>query len=53
MLQVIRAIAWLALAVGVSAADSNSLIIPVALAVLGAVLLKLSEMLDKRTEADE
>lgn len=51
MLQVIRAIAWLALAVGVSTADSNSLIIPVALAVLGAVLLKLSEIIER--EADE
>lgn len=47
MLQVIRTIAILALAVGVSTADSNSLIIPVALAVLGAVLLKLSEIIEK------
>lgn len=50
MLQVIRAIAWLALAVGVSTADSNSLIIPVALAVLGAVLLKLSEIIERKAD---
>lgn len=50
MLQVIRAIAWLALAVGVSTADSNSLIIPVALAVLGTVLFKLSEIIERKAD---
>lgn len=51
MLQVIRIIAWSALMIGISAADSEAIIVPVVVVLLGAVLLKLAEVLDK--EVDE
>lgn len=47
MFQVIRIIAWAGLAVGVSIADSESLFIPIIMVILGAALLKLSEIIDK------
>lgn len=46
MINAIRAIAWAAIAVGVSAANSEAIIVPVVVVVLGAVLLKLSEIID-------
>lgn len=51
MLQVIRTIALVALVVGVSAANSEVILVPAALAILGAVLLKISEVMDE--EVDE
>lgn len=46
MLQVIRVIAWAAIAVGVSIANSEAILVPVVMVTLGAVLLKLSEIMD-------
>lgn len=50
MLQVIRVIAWTALMVGISIADSEAIIVPVVMVLLGSVLLKLSEVLDKEVD---
>lgn len=47
MLQVMRYIAVLAIAVGVSTADSEVIFIPFALVILGVVLLNLSDTIDK------
>lgn len=53
MLQVIRAIAWISLAVGVSIADSEAIIVPVVMVILAAVLLKMSEVLTRRFDNEE
>lgn len=50
MLQVIRTIAITAIAVGVSLADSKSLFVPVVMVILGALLLKISEVMDGEVE---
>ena len=50
MLQVIRAIAWVLIAVGVSIADNEAIIVPVVVVILGAVLLKVSETFDGEVE---
>ena len=50
MLQIIRVIAWAAIAVGVSSATSEVLIVPVVLVTLGAVLLKISEVMEKEAQ---
>lgn len=46
MLQVIRTIALVAIAVGVTIADSEAILVPVTLVVLGSVLLKISEVME-------
>lgn len=46
MLQVIRTVAVTAIAVGVSIANSEAIIVPVVMVVLGAVLLKISEVME-------
>lgn len=43
MLQVIRAIAWLAISIGVAAVDSEEIFIPAAIVFVGFVLLKFTE----------
>ena len=50
MLQVIRVIAWLAISVGVSITNDNSIIVPAVMVILGAVLLKISEVMDKEVD---
>lgn len=50
MLQIIRVIAWAAIAVGVSSATSEVLIVPVVMVTLGALLLKISEVMDNDLE---
>ena len=50
MLQVIRTIALAALIVGVSIADSEAILVPVVMVILGAVLLKISEVMDKEAQ---
>lgn len=50
MLQVIRAIAWAAIAVGVSITSSEAIIVPAIMVILGAVLLKISEVMDKEAQ---
>lgn len=46
MLQVIRVIALAAIAVGVTFTSSDAIIVPAIMVILGAVLLKLSEVMD-------
>ena len=50
MLQIIRAIAWAAIAVGVSIADSEAIFVPVVMVILGATLLKISDVMEKEAE---
>lgn len=46
MLQIMRVIAWAAIAVGVSTTNDNAILVPAIMVFLGLVLLKLSEVLD-------
>lgn len=50
MLQVIRTVAVTAIAVGVSIANSEAILVPVVMAVLGVVLLKISEVMEGEAE---
>ena len=46
MLQVIMVIALAAIAVGVTFTNSDAIIVPAIMVILGAVLLKLSDVMD-------
>lgn len=50
MLQVIRIIALTAIAVGVTFTNNDSIIVPAIMVILGALLLKISEVLDNDPE---
>ena len=50
MLQVIRTVAVTAIVVGVAIANSEAIIVPVVMVVLGAVLLKISEVMKGEAE---
>lgn len=46
MLQVMRVIAWVLIALGMSTTNDNAILVPALMVLAGMVMLKLSEVLD-------